>query len=265
VTTHRDVNLETAKISLMELPTTIAELPICNKSINSRASVIHEIRRREMEHWFSGLRQAELFIDEKSSALENFIFECRKQEREIRRMERQVNDLAEAVHPSERQQDDLEACRDYIELTTRKLVRSRAEVRDALMERDAAIQERDRILAEHPEATALTYQELQEMFTAPMLLERQARFIAARVWAAQNGLPEGVGESVFSLPPEQREALLNREAELRTGNQLTAAKSQALTILAALSEEDREKVLILAAHHVASHQEQQKLQEGNHA
>lgn len=245
------------------LPERVTELPLCNKSINSRAAVIHEIRRRELEHWYSGLRQAELFMDEKTAALEAFVFDCREYELGLQEAELKISELEKKQSLTPKQRIKLSRLQNSIDLSSRRLFRIRAEVRDAMMEFAAAKGERDRILQEHPEALHLSYDEMQERFTAPMLQERQARYIAARVWAAQNGLPDGVGESVFSVPLEQREALLIREAELRRGSSLTEAKVRALETLSHLPSEEQTQALLLTAQHINAYQQtiQQQLKE----
>jgi hypothetical protein len=152
---------------------------------------------------------------------------------------------------SEDEYDRLEDLSDQIEQLERTVKESQVLVRDAQMELNAALGERDRITKTHAEEIEGTsFADLQERYAPVMLQQRQARYLAARIWAAQNGLPETVGAALFDTPIAQRDELMRREAAIRTQLDVPAAMCRASMLLASLEPEQQQAVLIQAAQFV---------------
>lgn len=224
--------------------------PFTNLSINSQAAVLYEIGRKSQVHWLLGLRQAELFIDEKQTALNQAYFKQREYEREIRKKQRELASLqenqAETTLAPDRL-DQIEALEDAIAQAAYYRDRIIPQVRDACMELQTAMNARNQILEAHPEASELNYMELQSLFGDACINETLAHYLAGRVWACSNSLTEQIGATLFDHPVHLREQLIQREAELRTNLDLAGVHQQAELILAELPAEKRHQALITAA------------------
>ncbi|MBD1864181.1 MULTISPECIES: hypothetical protein [Trichocoleus] len=221
--------------------------PLTNLSINSKAGVEHEIQRQERVHWFLGLRQAELFIQEKRAALETNYHLQRKHSRQVKTWEKELQTLQELEQPSLEQLDQIEALQDDIAAAKSSQENLQPLIRDCGMELHSAEDQKQRILQAHPEAIDLSYIELQTRYSAVALLEKQAHVTAAEIWASHNALPVSVGHLLFDLSPADRDYVLAREMELRNGVKVGEAIAHAAQVLATLSPETQKQVLLQAA------------------
>lgn len=216
-------------------------------SINSKAGVEFEIRKQERVHWLLGLRQAELFIQEKTEALATNYRLQREQARTCRGWRREFDDLQALPSPTPDQLDQIEKLEDDIAAVQRSSQTLEPLIRDCVMELAVAKAEKERILTAHPEAIALSYTELQERYGHVALMEKQAQFAAAEIWASQNNLPVSVGHLLFDLSPSEREYCLTREMELRNGLRVSEAIAHAAQVLASLPPEHQKQALLQAA------------------
>lgn len=204
------------------------EGPLAHLSTNSKAAVEFEIRRQERIHWFLGMRQAELFIRDKLSALYTNREAERSYVRKIKAISREKDALgAKGVAASLDELARIEEIEDQIISAQRSWLDLQPLIRDADMELQVARDERDRIIYPHPEALGLSFDELQDRYAAPALLEKQAFYFAAEAWAAVNHLPASCGHMLMDLSPEQRQHLMTREAEIRTNLRIDEATIQA--------------------------------------
>ena len=220
---------------------------LTHHSLNSSAGVLFEIQKRGLDHWYEALRQAELFIEQKSAALEELYFRQRKLERLELKKQRRLDALTAMVAPTLDDQDEIEALQDEKGMNKLRRERLQPSIEDALMELNTAQRERDRIVREHPEILEMTYDQKQAAYAQPALVARLARFIAGRTWGMQSGLGETVGATVFDLPPSIRQDVLDQEIALRLDLQLTEARNEAAAVLATLPSEQQEAVLMKAA------------------
>lgn len=230
----------------MEQDSLIKE-PLTNVSINSKAGVELEIQRQERIHWFLGLRQAELFIQEKRAALETNYHLQRKHVRQVKSWQRQLQALEELEQPNLEQVDQIEELKDDIAAAKSSQENLQPLIRDCVMELHSAEAQKQRILGDHPEAIDLSYIELQTRYSAVALLEKQAHAAAAEIWASQNALPVSIGHLLFSLAPAERDYVLAREMELRNNVKVSEAMAHAAQVLATLPPETQKQVLLQAA------------------
>lgn len=227
--------------------------PLSNLSNHSTAAALQAILKQEQIHWFDGLKAAELLILELQNALAGFVEKQRQCDRDSRELTRQRDKLITSIigdYFSYNQQltlrsisaedqanlmssilaqinlvsptiaDQVEGCGDRIEALDREMSQVQSiQVRDAQSVLAVAQQQRDRILETHPEALGLDYAELQHQFAPIALRERQAHYLAARIWAIHSGLPETVGVALFDVPVADRAYLIQREQEVRSQSQ----------------------------------------------
>ena len=197
--------------------------PITHLSMNSQAAVLFEIRKQESVHWLLGLRQAELTINDRESALRANQKLLRRQLRELGSKARRLASLEKINFPVNEQIDEMENLKDDLEEATIQIEQKLPPlVRDCQMELSVAISEKARILKSHPEAESLSFEELQQQFSGAALRSKQSRFIAAAAWASQNGLPEGAGQLLFDIPDQEREIVMAESVRLLSGVQATA-------------------------------------------
>jgi len=218
---------------------------LTNLSINSQGAVLYEIQKQERVHWFLGLRQAELIIQDKQAALEHNYYEQRKQEREIKRSRIKIESLS-PDNPLD--QLEIEELEDKIAIARSAIDNLSPLLRDAVMEHQTAVGERTRILRENSIAHSLTYEELQASITPECLNEKLSRYTASRIWASQNHLSEGVGELLFDLSPRDREIVMTREMEIRSGVTVSETIIHAAKILSHHPPEIQQQALLQAAH-----------------
>lgn len=223
---------------------------ITHQTSNSQAAVRFEIRKQERVHWFLGLRQAELIVDAKQGVLDYNERQLRRGLRKVRQKQRQldrlivIQKLSLGLLPL---QDAIESLQDDIAEAKQEYGKIHPYVRDALMERDTAAIERDRIIHEHEEELNTNFDELQEKYAQPAMLQGFARYFASRVWASQNHLPEALGSLLFELAPEERDWVMTNEMQLRLGVDVSGALAQASGTLASLPPEQQQQVLLQAA------------------
>jgi len=218
---------------------------------NSIAGTLDVIRVEERKHWTKGLRQAELCIREKSKALLGNQQAKRKAERSIdlaqealsyvrllaflcrpcpilgRWLKNKALDLADSIEEGENTLSDLSL------------------FRDCELELQTATEERDRILREHPEATLLSFRELEDHYSTAALLEQKVSYLAPRVFAAERGLPPEVAIALFEAEPEERHYLLERILEAKTGIELTESSTALIGAIASASPEKQQQILSL--------------------
>lgn len=202
----------------MELTSLEIELapiqPIAHFSSNSYGATIAHIQSCEQKHWLEGLRAAELCIDKQQNALQvNYMLQ-RKQQREIEAKKERLEELRSCspINPEgvlrDREvaqinreiaqlQDDIQS----FEWDQQRLVPL---IRDAGFELKTALQQRSRILTEHPEVLQMTYEEIQTFLTPQCVENQRAQYIAARVL----GMPETAGAAILETPNHQIEDLL---------------------------------------------------------
>lgn len=92
------------------------------------------------------------------------------------------------------------------------------------IQRQKLLERRDDILREHPEVLELSSEEIQERYAAQCHDSKKLFYVATKLFAASNGIPEGVADIVLSLPPGKRKGLIDEglafvrgvEDELRT-------------------------------------------------
>jgi hypothetical protein len=218
-------------------------MPLAHMTTNSWAATIHEIRKQERLHWFLGLRQAELCVRDKEQIIDANAHAERKYQRSMRRLQRELDALNRLPELTPDEEDRIEELEDEIGQGKRTWVASQPLIRDAQLEYEIAKAERDRILQEHPEAQSLSFEELQKRYTLPALVEVHARYVAARIWSAQNGVPESVGSMLFELAPQEQEVVMRREVELRSGVEIGQNIVEAARRIASLPEAQRQLVV----------------------
>lgn len=218
---------------------------LANLSINSQGAILYEIQKQERVHWFLGLRQAELIIQDKQAALEHNYYEQKKQEREIKRSQLKIQFLSSSADPLD--QLEIEELEDKLAIARSAIDNLSPLLRDAVMEHQTALQERSRILRENPIAQSLTYEELQANITPECLNQKLSHYTASRIWASQNHLPEGVGELLFDLSDRDRDFVMSREMEIRSGVIVSETIVHAAKILSHHPPEIQQQALLQAA------------------
>ena len=227
-------------------PNTQVADPIMHLGANSLAAVRHEIRKQERIHWTAGLRQAELIVRDKLDALHQSEVQARKCSRNLRLLKHEYDELnARRDALTFKEEIRIEEIEDEVVAAKRDWFNIQPLLRDANMEMEAAAQERDRIVKDHPECKDLSFQELQELYGQPALMNKLASFFAAEAWASMNHLPSSVGHLVLDTAPENREMLMRLEAEIRTHVCLDETTVQAARRIASLPPEEQEKVINL--------------------
>ena len=154
--------------------------PLAHKTVNSAAQLKAMIRSRERQHWFAGLRQAELEADK----LNEFLARCPWWKRWFWRAFRQQKPLAL--------------------------------VRDAECQLALVLAERTRIIEQHPEATK-GYEELQATVAEEARLVQNAYFLAAQQLSVSLNLPSAATELLLSLEPGERGQVMLQSRVLTQG------------------------------------------------
>lgn len=219
---------------------------ITNSSFNTRAHVITDIRRNENVHPYWGLRQAEEYIRDRSAALAEAEFSGRKAEREWQRLQLKINELEALEILTPEQQLDLEEYQDQQAQIKKSTQTEAPMIRDCNMELAAAHQERSRILNEYPMFILLDFDGLQHEVVHEALAAKEATFIAGRVLASRQQLPESVSEALIMALPQERVALMQRVIQLLESASTNLAMQQLSCALSELSEEDRQQFITQA-------------------
>ncbi len=183
---------------------------------NSSAGVLDSIRNETRIHWTRGLRQAELTILDRESALRTNSISSRKTARAIQFKREQVVTLTKVFAiarfiplVSTYIANLLDNIKDDIQVWEESQEHATALWRDCLFELNAARQEKEHILQEHPEGVHMTYEQIQQQAVIA-LREKKVAYIVPRYWAALNGLPEAVGVAIFEASKEERDYLMTR-------------------------------------------------------
>ncbi|MBW4514581.1 MAG: hypothetical protein KME11_05090 [Timaviella obliquedivisa GSE-PSE-MK23-08B] len=236
--------------------TDIIPLPqLTSHSINSFGAVLLNIRREENIHWYFGLKQAEIYHKSLSAALTETHLQMRKHAVEVAEIAQTLEDIDAQATPRTVAAANLqEATRELNEFklahSEATLLALRSQEKDILTELAVAAGERDRILNQYPQLQELTYDSIQS-FTIEAQLCRESKYIAARAWACQAGLPEAVGVALFDVPQEFRSQVSAKEIEYRSQVLfLDRGMENVQAILQDLDPETRAKVLLNAAESV---------------
>lgn len=189
--------------------------PITPISGNDHARVLDVIRTAEREHWFSGLRQAELEIRALQSALARWTWGDRLREW-----------FTASISPARR---------------------------DALYQLALYESEYRRILAEHPEAQGLSYEALQHRYSGEALNARKAVCVAAAMVQRQFGLDPAAAQLLVTAAPEDLPEIAARCVQLShdSSRALTASVARgdadyAAALLSSLPPEQREQAITYA-------------------
>lgn len=214
---------------------------------NSQAGALWEIRIAKRQHWTLGLRAASLTIYSMQSALSTHQSGERAASRKAAIAQSDLDFLKKSRKLWQfipllaiRLESKIQELEDERLGQLKSLPKIQLLVRDCEMELAAAIAERDLILAEHPEALELSYLELQTKYSREALMGKLAYFMAARVWASANNLPESVGQLVFEGSESDRLELLVKELQIRHDAIPSLQAAQITSKLAILSQEDLE-------------------------
>ena len=170
--------------------------PKTSQSFNSPAVVRHQIRSAELIHWFWGLRQAELCINDRAEAI---LFS----KEEYALASERLNTLEAIAKPL--LSDQIEAAR-----IRRNIIKVRSQFTDAEQELFAAKAEYDRICVEHSDELESNSVELEELYSKEVWEARQTRVLAEKILAINYG-PEAAA-AIMDIAPERRaECLANAE------------------------------------------------------
>jgi hypothetical protein len=182
--------------------------PITPISGNDRARCLDVIRSAEREHWFSGLRQAELEILALQRTLKNWPI--------------------------------LDRIRQFF---TGQKSPHRRDVEYQLSLYQA---EYKRILDEHPEAQSLSYEELQSRYGTEALNARKSTCVATATLMRQFGISEAAAQLLVTAAPEDLQAIVAGSVSLShsVSQQLALASgvsdsSYAAALLSSMSNEQR--------------------------
>jgi hypothetical protein len=184
---------------------------------NSTAGIAEIVDNEYRTHWTRGLRQAELIILDKESALLANKLAIARGLREINllvEVKKYLNPLAKVFSKIPilglcltNKITDIE---ERIEQFHRNQEKQTYLSRDCEMELNTAVRLKTEIIKRNPEATQLSYLELQEKYSDEALTEKMYAFIEARIFAYKHGLSESVGVALFESSVERRKLLLKR-------------------------------------------------------
>lgn len=185
-------------------------VPMTSQSVNSPAIVRHKINQEYRIHWFLGLRQAELFIIDRTNAINHtesqlklLSVKRRKLELEIKTLEDRSSEL-DILNIKEKELE--------IEQLNNEVCKIHYQVRDALAELEAAQKIYTIIVNEHNEELSnLTFDELQKSFGIECIEAKQANSLCIQMMATQLGQP--IAEIIHSLDIDRGPAILRSVAE----------------------------------------------------
>jgi hypothetical protein len=83
-------------------------------------------------------------------------------------------------------------------------------IRDCELEQKSAIQQREQILNAHPEALALSYEQIEEYFGKVALLEQKVSYLAPRELSRQHGISLELSIALFEADEAERLYLIDR-------------------------------------------------------
>ncbi len=155
-------------------------IAIANLSVNGRIKTHYAIYAAG--HWYDRLRQAEQIIIEKTNVLKKQGFASETRSLWCTFFDRFLAKLGFKAIASD---DAL----------------SIALIRDAAIELETAIAFKEQILAEHPEAIASSFEELQETAGKEAFAHAIGSKIAARILAQSAGVPEDIAKLAIESPP----------------------------------------------------------------
>lgn len=222
---------------------------LTNLHSNSKSGVLYEIRQDEAIHPFYGLRKAELMILAAERTLLDARLSMKAGERQYQKWTSRVKVLAEKQEKTPLEDDELFGIEQELQRYNFEYPVTLDKYRDMELERDIAIAEKCRILSEHPEFLSKNFNQLQEEFSEEALLNKLAIAVAAKLWSGQS--LEAVGELFFGLSSRQRDYVMRKELEFRTGIKGNEIMAHCLVVLGQLPEAQRTNILLAAANSVA--------------
>jgi hypothetical protein len=225
---------------------------LTNLHSNSRSGVLYEIRQEEAIHPFYGLRKAELMILAAERTLLHARLSMAAGERDRNKWLLRKEALSGEANKTPQQDDELFNLEQDLQRYDFEYPVMLDQYRDMELERNIAISEKLRILAEHPEFLQKDFNQLQEEFSEEALLNKLAMAVAAKLWAGQS--LEAVGELFFGLGQQQRDYVMRKELEYRTGIKGNEIMAHCLVVLGQLSEASRTKILLTAANSITESQ-----------
>ena len=197
----------------------LSMIPITSQSINSPAIVKHKIEEECRIHWFLGLRQAELFIQDRLGALEHTKSQLSLLALTRRRKEIEVEQLRLIAQrldrsPREKELTSISIAEIEIELTThdRQFKTIEYQIRDAVAELDAATEMRSVTVKDHQsEIDNMTFDELQDAFGVECIEAKQVHLLATQMNALTVG--DSIANTLSSIAPDRAEAVFMKLAQ----------------------------------------------------
>jgi hypothetical protein len=189
---------------------------------NSSSGTLEIIRVESRKYWYRGLKQAELIIREKKAALSSNRRARERMLRDIQLIEESLiylRPISKILRPIPilgtwlfnrvcDQDDKIVDCKN-------SMIENESLFRDCQTELEVATLEYNRMLKEHPEATELSFQELEALHGSIALLAQKASFVSHRMFAIETGLPIEAAIALLEADPEEREYLWERIAKVR--------------------------------------------------
>ena len=195
--------------------------PVTSQSINSPAIVRHKISEEARIHWFLGLRQAELFVQDRLDALRHAHSELKLSDIKKRRLEIQIEDLKSEIL-DQRNTAKKKTClgldieEKQIELDRLILQLSKVEyqVRDAVAELEAANEMLETISLQHREEIEnMNFEELQAAFGVACIEAKQAHALSVKLNALLFG--DSIADILSSIDPSRLEAVFANLTQLQ--------------------------------------------------
>lgn len=222
---------------------------LTHQSPNGEWGTTHVIRSQEQVHWFLGLRQSEVTIRSLQEALshnQRLLIKARSLSAFKRRRIRWLSfwQFVDFMFPAIA--EELANLRVEAEGYEDDMKRLDPLIRDCMMELSVAEGERERIERDHPEVKEKTFEQLQGEYGRQSGLAGVAFFLASEIFSARRQLPSSVGHTLLELRPEEREAVLAWESDLRLQLEGVQVASEARETLLRMPPDQQADVLALA-------------------
>jgi hypothetical protein len=193
--------------------------PVTSQSINSPAIVKDKILQEYRIHWFLGLRQAELFVQDRLKAL-NYtksqlaLLELTQERRDIQIQRIKLTDYSlrsgSLSCDLDRQFDEIAIKEIQIEVAkaNTEIEDIKYQVRDAVAELKAALKIRETISSEHAEELeSMNFDELQEAFGDACIDAKQAHCLSSQIGALIMG--GDVISTLTSISPDRLDSIFD--------------------------------------------------------
>jgi hypothetical protein len=189
--------------------------PITSQSINSPIAVQEKILEQYRIHWFLGLRQSELFLSDRSGALEHAQYALQKSRIQIERIELEIKELENCKDALDDQESttktrlilDIEEKRLEINEIKRGFDQSEYQIRDAMAEFRTAESLRSSILKQHSsEISNMNYSDLHAIFGRECFNALRLNVLCKQILALEVG--ESIAEMISSVNPNELDTLL---------------------------------------------------------